>query len=164
MMKMKFFDENGTTNLRDVASKILSAVNQMERNIATQPPSQTSSLTQTQPPRQISSPMQISQTPRPVSQIQTQISRTSRLTPSSRPVSAFNRLFQPYRKNSPSSGKSSKGRRKSTQMRQVTFTVFLSWQKRHEKCTRHRKKGRTVSCRTWGKEGNVSIYRLECRV
>ena len=70
--------------LRDVANKILSVVNQMERNIATQPPSQTSCLMQTQPPRQISYSMQISQTPRPVSQIQTQISQTSRSTPSSR--------------------------------------------------------------------------------
>ena len=81
-------------------------------------------LMQTRPPMQISSPMQISQTPRPVSQIQTQISQTSRLTPSSCTVSEFNRLFQPYRKNSPSSERSSKGRRKSTQMSQVTFTVF----------------------------------------
>ena len=55
--------------LRDVANKILFVVNEMEQNITTQPPSQTSSLMQTQPPRQISSPMQISQTPRPVSQM-----------------------------------------------------------------------------------------------
>ena len=73
---------------------------------------------QTQPTRQIS------QTPTPVSQIQAQISQTSWSTPSSRTVSEFNRLFHPYRKNSPSSGNSSTGRRKSTQMRQVTFTVF----------------------------------------
>ena len=104
--------------LRDVANKILSVVNQMEQNTTTQPPSQTSSLMQTQPPRQIS------QTPRPISQIQTQISQTSRSTPSSRTVSEFNRLFHQYRKNSPSSGNSSKGRMKSTKMRQVTFTVF----------------------------------------
>ena len=90
----------------------------MEQNATTQPPNQTSSLMQTQPPRQIS------QTPRPISQIQTQISQTSRSTPSSRTVSEFNRLFHPYRKNSPSSGNSSKGRMKSTKMRQVTFTVF----------------------------------------
>ena len=108
--------------LRYVANKILSVMNEMERNITTQPPSQTSSLMQTQPPRQIS-PIQISQTPRPVSQIQTQISQTSRLKPSSRTVSEFNRLFR-YRKNFPSSGKSRKGRRKHTQMRQVTFTIF----------------------------------------
>ena len=86
----------------------------MEQNTATQPPSQTSSLMQTQPPRQIS------QTPRPISQI----SQTSRSTPSSHTFSEFNRLFHPYRKNSPSSGNSSKGRRKSTKMRQVTVTVF----------------------------------------
>ena len=110
--------------LRDVANKILSAVNQMERNATPQPPSQTSLLMQTQPPRQISFPMQISQTSRSVSQIQTQIIQISRSTPSSRTVSEFNRLFYPYRKNSPSSGNSSKGRRKSTQMGQVTFTVF----------------------------------------
>ena len=104
--------------LRDVANKILSVVNQMRQNTTTQPPSQTSLLMQTQSPRQIS------QTPRPISQIQTQISQASRSTPSSRTVSEFNRLFQPYRKNSPSSGNSSKGRRKSTKMRQVTVTVF----------------------------------------
>ena len=104
--------------LRDVANKMLSVVNQMEQNTTTQAPSQTSLLMQTQPPRQIS------QTPRPISQIQTQISQTSRSTPSSRTVSEFNRLFHPYRKNSPSSGNSSKGRMKSTKMRQVTFTVF----------------------------------------
>ena len=97
--------------LRDVANKILSVVNQMQQNTTTQPPSQTSLLMQTQSPRQIS-------------QIQTQISQASRSTPSSRTVSEFNRLFQPYRKNSPSSGNSSKGRRKSTKMRQVTVTVF----------------------------------------
>ena len=73
---------------------------------------------QTQPTRQIS------QTPTPVSQIQAQISQTSWSTPSSCTVSEFNRLFHPYRKNSPFSGNSSTGRRKSTQMRQVTFTVF----------------------------------------
>ena len=104
--------------LRDVANKILSVVNQMEWNTTTQPPSQTSLLMQTQPTRQIS------QTPTPVSQIQAQISQTSWSTPSSRTVSEFNRLFHPYRKNSPFSGNSSTGRRKSTQMRQVTFTVF----------------------------------------
>ena len=104
--------------LRDVTNKILSVVNQMERNTTVQPPSQTSSLMQTQPARQIS------QTARPVSQIQAQISQTSWSTPSSRTVSEFNRLFHQYRKNSPSSGNSSTGRRKSTQMRQVTFTVF----------------------------------------
>ena len=104
--------------LRDVTNKILSVVNQMERNTTVQPPSQTSSLMQTQPTRYIS------QTARPVSQIQAQISQTSWSTPSSRKVSEFNRLFHPYRKNSPSSGNSSTGRRKSTQMRQVTFTVF----------------------------------------
>ena len=46
--------------LRDVTNKILSVVNQMERNTTVQPPSQTSSLMQTQPTRQIS------QTARPV--------------------------------------------------------------------------------------------------
>ena len=81
--------------LRDVANKILSVVNQMEQNTTTQPPSQTSSLMQTQPPRQIS------QTPRPISQIQTQISQTSRSTPSCCAVCELNRLFHPYRKKLP---------------------------------------------------------------
>ena len=78
------------STLRDVANKILSVVNQMEQNTTKQPPSQTSSLMQKQPSRQISSPMQISQTPRPVSPIQTQISRTSRSTPSFRIHNGFN--------------------------------------------------------------------------
>ena len=105
--------------LLDVVNKILSVVNQMEQN-TTQPPTQTSSLMQTQPPKQISSPMQISQTPRPVLQIQTQKSQTS---PSSHTVSQFNRLFHLLRKNSFSLGNLSKGRKKSTQMCQVTFTI-----------------------------------------
>ena len=37
------------SNLWDVANKILSVVNQMERNTAKQPPSQRYSLMQTQP-------------------------------------------------------------------------------------------------------------------
>ena len=85
------------SSLREVANKILSAVNQMEQSATPQPPSQTSSLMQTQPPRQIL------QTARPVSQTQTEISQTSRLTPSSRTVSEFSRFFHPYRKNSVSS-------------------------------------------------------------
>ena len=78
------------SNLWDVANKILSVVNQMERNTAKQPPSQRYSLMQTQPCRQISSPVQISQTPRPVLPIQTQISRTSRSRPTFRIHSGFN--------------------------------------------------------------------------
>ena len=81
--------------LRDVANKMLSVVNQMEQNTTTQVPSQTSLLMQTQPPRQIS------QTPRPISQFQTQISQTSRSTPSCCAVCELNRLFHPYRKKLP---------------------------------------------------------------
>ena len=132
----------------------------MERNTTTTK----SSLMKTQSPRQISSPMQISQTPRPVSQNQTQISETSRSTPLSRTISEFHRLFHPYRKNSPSSGNSSKGRKKSAQICQVTFTVFCFGRKDTQKCTRHKRKSRTVSCRNWGKESSVSIHRLKCRV
>ena len=78
------------STLWDVANKILSVVNQMERNTAKQPPSQRYSLMQTQPWRQISSPVQISQRPRPVLPIQTHISRTSRSPPSFRIHSGFN--------------------------------------------------------------------------
>ena len=104
----------------DVANKILCR----ESNGAQYNTTTKSSLVKTQSPRQISSPMQISQTPRPVSQNQTQISETSRSTPLSRTINEFHRLFRPNRKNSPSSGNSSKGRKKSAQICQVTFTVF----------------------------------------
>ena len=87
------------STLRDVANKILSVVNQMEQNTTKQPPSQTSSLMQTQPSRQISSPMQISQTTRPVSPIQTQISRTSRSTPSFRIQNGLNSFSTRAEKN-----------------------------------------------------------------
>ena len=73
--------------------------------------------------------MQISQTPRPVSPIQTQISRTSRSTPSFRIHNGFNSFSTRTEKNSPSNENSSKGRRKSTQTRPVTFTVFCLGQK-----------------------------------
>ena len=139
--------------LRDVANKMLSVVNQMEQNTTTQAPSQTSLLMQTQPPRQIS------QTPRPISQIQTQISQTSRSTPSSRTVSEFNRLFHPYRKNSPSSGNSSKGRMKSTKMRQVTFTVFCLGRKDTKNVPGTEEKVELFLAGL-GKRGYVSIYRL----
>ena len=149
--------------MRDVANKILSVVNQIEQNATTQPPNQASSLMQTQPTKQISSPMQISQIPRPVSQIQTQTSQTSRST-SSRTVSKFNRLFHPYRTNSPSSGNSSKGRRKSTQMPQVTFTVFCLGRKDTKNVPGTEEKAELFLAGLGRKKGNIFIYRLECRV
>ena len=90
--------------LWDVVNEILCVVNQMERNTTTEPPSQTSLLMQTQPTKQMSSPMQICQTSRSVSQIQSQISQTSSPEPSSFTGSEFNQLLHSYRKNSPSSG------------------------------------------------------------
>ena len=119
---------------------------------------------QTQPPMQISSPMQISQTQRPVSQIQTQILQTSRLTPSSRTFSEFNRFFQPYRKNLPFSGQSSKGRRKSTQMRQVTFTVFCIGRKDTKNVPGTEEKVELFLAGLGEKRVTFSIYRFECRV
>ena len=129
---------------QDVGNKILSVVNQMERNTTIQLPSQISSLMQTQPPRQVSFPMQISQ--------------TSRSTPSSRTVKEFSRFFYPYRKISLPLEiwvKEAGNLHRCIKL----LLLFFSWQKRHEKCTRRRRKGRTVCCATWWKEGNVSIYR-----
>ena len=124
---------------QDVGNKILSVVNQMERNATIQPPSQISSLMQTQPPRQVSFPMQILQTPRLVSQIQTQISQTSRLTPSSRTVKEFSRFFYPYRKIS--LPREIRVKEAGNLHRCIKLLLlFFSWQKRHEKCTRHRRK------------------------
>ena len=144
------------STLRDVANKILSVVNQMEQNTIKQPPSQTSSLMQKQPSRQISSPMQISQTPRPVSPIETKISRTSRSTPSFRIHNGFN-SFSTRTEKIPLPPEI-RVKAEGNLHRCVKLLLwFLSWPKSHEKYTRHRKKARTVTCRTRGKEDSVSI-------